>query len=1135
MSKNKKFFIKVDKKGMIDQKRETRDFMSFATEQTEQPKVAEEITEAVGTIFDTLDAIVGPTPEAEPLLTEVHMENYRIAQETVEEEVEEIVEEISVEEVSIELPVTDDMTKYVEQIRVVKGGVDVQLREDLQNTPATIADLQAATKLMMGNIQKSLTSLGGGGLGEKDVIEIAKLYGRGGKINLDDLGDVTTFGASSGDHLVYNGAEWAPATPTADSSSSSGTLDSSSVVSIVTDTVDSAYVNSMVDTSDFLTEAEVIALVDSGTSGFLTEAEVGALIDSGTSGFLTEAEVGALIDSGTEGFIVDTVIQAMIDSETAPFLNESEVDARVDVGVAAHVGNLNHHDSNQIRGFITSAHINPMVDAYVDSAYIINHMQWLDSVIDTAINITVDSAYVADHCRIPISHLTDVDTKGASVDDVLVYNGVNWEHRPIPSPNPSLLDYKGVVNPTLDSSGPDISDVSQLPFHGDIYVSDTSGTVDSSWSGLGGTTVLVQDVLLFDSDINGGAVGSGEWVRLGASVGGGGSITAVRGGFGIEVDDTSQPARPMVFVDSDDLANKFLRLSTPDDAKEHYFMIGKNGVDKNLVGSTTVFHIKSGLGRFTIKDASSGGNNTFFDVRDRNQNIPFEVTSDNKVRRAASLAGNMADDEEFIDKKYADEHYVRFTGGNSGTHPGGVMTGSLTIDNAEFMVKEGDGTDLLRVRPDNSTMNLNGKFTGEIVSATDRLKSLKVSSGQSSNLQLQWNDQTRMYIGNTLITNSVATQINNGPLTVYGSSDDIESKLVLTGSKTTASSGADATIEFSTRKGSAIAYLTWRESDTEGNFFRFTHDVQLNGHLNLRGTSSSDKVIQASGVTKIELANSVVFPRLVAVNSSGDGFKIGGTDETGTFYPNGLLRVYHNNNTTADAINYYGKSDSPTNLVNYGTVQSMVSDGITSTVDKNYIRNTGDISGLITSTVNKSYIRTTGDISGLITSTVDQDYIRNTGNISNLITNTVDTAYVQARSTSRGRPFNYRGTGATSLTKGGFTWNDGTSSGNNPYITFSIEDEDGNGNIPMITYTTIPTVNAKGDAYFPITITNSGGEIHMHGTIRGWNRVNITSSGLRGNRGFFWGQNNVQFWNNGPTSTGFNLGQTYYFQIGGMM
>ena len=87
----------------------------------------------------------------------------------------------------------------------------------------------------------------------------------------------------------------------------------------------------------------------------------------------------------------------------------------------------------------------------------------------------------------------------------------------------------------------------------------------------------------------------------------------------------------------------------------------------------------------------------------------------------------------------------------------------------------------------------------------------------------------------------------------------------------------------------------------------------------------------------------------------------------------------------------------------------------------------------------------------------------------------------------------------------------------------------------MISYTTVPTVNAKGDAYFPITITNSSGDVHMHGTIRGWSRVNITSSGLRSNRGFFWGQNNVQFWNNGPTSTGFNLGQTYYFQIGGMM
>jgi hypothetical protein len=192
----------------------------------------------------------------------------------------------------------------------------------------------------------------------------------------------------------------------------------------------------------------------------------------------------------------------------------------------------------------------------------------------------------------------------------------------------------------------------------------------------------------------------------------------------------------------------------------------------------------------------------------------------------------------------------------------------------------------------------------------------------------------------------------------------------------------------------------------------------------------------------------------------------------------------------------------------------MVDDGIASTVDKNYIRNTGDISGLITSTV-------------------DQDYIRNTGNISSLITNTVDDAYISARmNPPRGRPFSYRGTSTNSVTKGGFSWADGETNAGNAYMTFSIEDLDGNTNIPKFSSTSTPTVNGDNSAFFPITISNSSGDVHMHGTIRAFKRVDI-SSGLRTNRAYFWSQDNLKFWNGNPLA-GFNLGQTYYIEIGGL-
>lgn len=1075
---------------------------------------------------------------------------------------------------------TDTMNRYSTALKNTPSAPPVVVEQDLQNTPATMKELKNL-ELSVRNIQTSLTSLGGGGLGEEDVIKIAQFYGSGiGSIALDDMTDVTTIGATTDDVLIYNGSEWSPGpqsaggaggvdsagvvtivTSTVDSAyvnalvtSGAAGVDSAGTIALITETVDSAYVNALVDTDSFLDESEVVAIVDSATADFLTSSQ----IDSVVGDFLTDTEITALVDSATADFLTAAEIQADIDSATAPFLIQTEVDARVTLGVNAHVSALNHHDSNQIRNFITPAHINPMIDTYVDSAYLINHMQWLDSTIENVINIHVDSAYVGEHCHIPLNQLTNVSAPSAStsVDDVLVYDGTNWVNRPIPTPNPSLLDYQGVVDPTVVNSGPDISDVSELPFHGDIYVASVGGIVDSSWAGLDGTTVLVQDVLLFDSDMNGGAIGTGEWVRLGASVGGGGGISAVRGGFGINVNDSAQPSRPMVFVDSDDLATKFVRIETyADDAKNLFFMMNKSGTDKNMMTSPTVFHVMGGTSRLTIKDNSSGGNSEFFDVRNRNGDILFQVCGDNRVRREASVAGTATGDGDFVDKKYADEHYVSLTGGNSSSGPNGVMTGSLTIDGANlFVKKKSDGTNLLQVNATNESMVLNGNMTGEEVRASTKLESLKVSSGQKSNLQLQWDDQTRMYIGDTLITNSVATQINNGPLSVYGNNNNVEAKMLLTGSKETTSSGAAASIGFSTRKGSETGYISWREN-AEGSLFRFTHEVEFLRHIDLTGSSAANKVIQVGGTTRINFsdAGATKIPRTVADAASGNGFVLEGTDETGTQYPNGVLRVYHNNQTTADAVNYYGKSDSPSNLANRSQIDDMIDDGIASTVDKNYIQNTGqitslitstvnksyirttgDISGLITSTVNKNYIRNTGDISGLITSTVDQTYIRNTGNISSLITNTVDAPYIMARYTPPlGRPFQYKGTAANNTAVGGFTYNNGTTNAGNAYITFSVVDGNGDG-IPKIAYTTTPAKDGKTDTYFPITITNSGGDIHMHGMIRAFVRVDINATGLRTNRAYFWSPDNMQFWNNGGPTVGFQLGQTYYFTIGGM-
>ena len=171
MKKETRFFIRVDNKGKIDQKKGTLDFVTFAAEQSERdalasetvgPSVSDGITETVDKMFG--DALGIPVSSDTESLTEEVV--------VVDEETPTQLPLAEGVEPSIDLPVEGPMSKYIDAIRVVEGGVNVELKEDLQNTTATLADLKNATGQMMQNIQKALTSLGGGGLGEKDVIKL---------------------------------------------------------------------------------------------------------------------------------------------------------------------------------------------------------------------------------------------------------------------------------------------------------------------------------------------------------------------------------------------------------------------------------------------------------------------------------------------------------------------------------------------------------------------------------------------------------------------------------------------------------------------------------------------------------------------------------------------------------------------------------------------------------------------------------------------------------------------------------------------------------------------------------------------------------------------------------------------------
>ena len=89
---------------------------------------------------------------------------------------------------------------------------------------------------------------------------------------------------------------------------------------------------------------------------------------------------------------------------------------------------------------------------------------------------------------------------------------------------------------------------------------------------------------------------------------------------------------------------------------------------------------------------------------------------------------------------------------------GGTLTGNLNVGGQlkvsgenEFKVEYNDGTNFLRVRPDNSTVVLNGDLNGTGNVKGSALVSTKLTSGQSSNLQIYRgfgpNEERKMLIG----------------------------------------------------------------------------------------------------------------------------------------------------------------------------------------------------------------------------------------------------------------------------------------------------------------------------------------------------------------------------------------------------
>ena len=193
----------------------------------------------------------------------------------------------------------------------------------------------------------------------------------------------------------------------------------------------------------------------------------------------------------------------------------------------------------------------------VDSDYInfrVDHPPYDSATTISIIKEQVDSDYVdarLDLSTHSINELVDVDTSSASTNDILEYNGSEWQATNRTSAG--VLNFKGVVDVTAENP-PDSDDLTV----GDTYMASHSGTALTTWGHMqdGGDSVQTKDLFVWEPSDDPAKINAFEHLPATTDVG----VVEVREGFGIDViqDD---PNRPTVLIDQTELATAFLPLT----------------------------------------------------------------------------------------------------------------------------------------------------------------------------------------------------------------------------------------------------------------------------------------------------------------------------------------------------------------------------------------------------------------------------------------------------------------------------------------------------------------------------------------------------------------------------------------------
>ncbi len=272
----------------------------------------------------------------------------------------------------------------------------------------------------------------------------------------------------------------------------------------------------------------------------------------------------------------------------------------------------------------------------VDSDYInlrVDHPPYDSAMTISIIKEQVDSDYVdarLDLSTHSINELVDVNASSASTNDILEYNGSEWQATNRTSAG--VLNFKGVVDVTVEDP-PDSADLTV----GDTYMASHSGTALTTWGHMqdGGDSVQTKDLFVWEPSDDPAKINAFEHLPATTDVG----VVEVREGFGIDViqDD---PNRPTVLIDQTELATTFLPLTG-----------GTITGDLNVSSIDNV----SGGDRLTIK---WNGNDRFAFQQSNISYAALDMNSNKIVNLSTPASAGDAANKSYVDAAVGSGDYV---------------------------------------------------------------------------------------------------------------------------------------------------------------------------------------------------------------------------------------------------------------------------------------------------------------------------------------------------------------------------------------------------------------------------------------------------------------------------------------------